>query len=69
MADVRAHDEAVTGLLKSINTLFEKKAVDKISIHTFLARERVKDYVLKNDEWDCSMMPGDVIETARNEQK
>ena len=69
MADVRAHDEAVTGLLKSINTLFEKKAVDKISIHTFMARERVKDYVLQNDEWDCSLIPGNVIETARNEQK
>jgi len=26
MADMRSHDEAVTGLLKSINTLYEKKS-------------------------------------------
>jgi 2-phosphoglycerate kinase len=68
MADVRLHDEAVTGLLKSIDTLFQKKAVDRISIHTFMARKRVKEFVLKNNEWGCSLLPGNVIETARNEQ-
>ena len=68
MADIRAHDEAVTGLLKSINTLYDKKAVDKISIHTFMARERESVFVLKNDEWDCRLRPGNVIEKARTEQ-
>ena len=68
LADVRSHDEAVEGLLKSINLLFDKKGVDKISIHTFLAREKVKEYLLINDEWDCNLVPGNVIETARNKQ-
>ena len=68
LADVSSHDVAVTGLLKSIDTLFNKKAVDKISIHTYLARRKVKEYLLKNDEWDCQLTPGNVIETARKEQ-
>jgi len=68
MADLRSHDDAVTGLLQSVNALFKTKAVDKISIHTFLARERVGVYALKNDEWDCRLMPENVIEKARNKQ-
>ena len=68
LADVGSHDAAVTGLLKSIDALYNEKAVEKISIYTYLARHKIKEYLLKNDEWDCQLKPGNVIETARNEQ-
>ena len=33
--------------------LYSDKAVDKISIHTYLAKERIKDFNLVNGEWSC----------------
>jgi hypothetical protein len=37
-SDTNAHNNAVKGLLRSAGSLFLKNAVDRISIHTFLAR-------------------------------
>ena len=34
--------------MKSANQLYSDKAVDKISIHTYLAKERIKDFNLVN---------------------
>ena len=68
MADVNSHDEAVKGLLKSVDKLFDTKTVDKISIHTYLAREKVMDFTLKNNKWDSNLLPGNVIEAVRKKQ-
>ena len=42
LADIDSHNKAVNGLMKSANQLYSDKAVDKISIHTYLAKERIK---------------------------
>lgn len=47
LADIDSHNKAVNGLMKSANQLYSDKAVDKISIHTYLAKERIKDFNLK----------------------
>lgn len=44
LADIDSHNKAVNGLMKSANQLYSDKAVDKISIHTYLAKERIKDF-------------------------
>lgn len=46
LADIDSHNKAVNGLMKSANQLYSDKAVDKISIHTYLAKERIKDFNL-----------------------
>ena len=66
MVDIRLHDEAVKGLPISINKLFDTKAVDKISIYSYLAREKLMDFTLKNNEWNSDLMPGSVIEAEQN---
>ena len=43
LADIDSHNKAVNGLMKSANQLYSDKAVDKISIHTYLAKERIKE--------------------------
>ena len=57
LADIDSHNKAVNGLMKSANQLYSDKAVDKISIHTYLAKERIKDFNLVNGEWSCKSMP------------
>jgi hypothetical protein len=68
LADIQSHDAAVAGLPESINILYHRKFVDKIFIHTFLAHEKVMNFVLKDNKWNYDLPPGNVITAARNEQ-
>ena len=68
LADIDSHNKAVNGLIKSANQLYSDKAVDKISIHTYLAKERVKDFNLVNGEWSCKSMPSIFIDESRAKQ-
>lgn len=68
LADIDSHNKAVYGLMKSANQLYSDKAVDKISIHTYLAKERVKDFNLINSEWNCKSMPSIFIDESRAKQ-
>jgi len=68
LADIDSHNKAVNGLMKSANQLYSDKAVDKISIHTYLAKERIKDFNLVNDEWSCKSMPSIFIDESRAKQ-
>ena len=54
--------------MKSANQLYSDKAVDKISIHTYLAKERIKDFNLVNGEWSCKSMPSIFIDESRSKQ-
>lgn len=54
LADIDSHNKAVNGLMKSANQLYSDKAVDKISIHTYLAKERIKDFNLLNSTCKCN---------------
>lgn len=66
LADIDSHNKAVNGLMKSANQLYSDKAVDKISIHTYLAKERIKDFNLVNGEWSCKSMPSIFIDESRS---
>lgn len=68
LADIDSHNKAVNGLMKSANQLYSGKAVDKISIHTYLAKERIKDFNLVNGEWSCKSMPSIFIDESRAKQ-
>jgi hypothetical protein len=54
--------------LNSVNSLFRKKAVDKISIHTFLAKEKVKVFQFENGKWNCGLPLAEFIQISRNKQ-
>ena len=68
LADMDSHNKAVNGLIKSVDQLYSSKAVDKISIHTYLAKDRVKDFNLTNGEWNCRSMPSIFIDESRVKQ-
>lgn len=68
LADLNAHNEAVKGLPKSLDTLYNSKAVDKISIHTFQSRKKVKDITCIDGNWDVSLNPSFYVEKAIEEQ-
>jgi hypothetical protein len=68
LSDINSHNRAVTGLLKSVNTLYRNRAVEKISIHTHLAGEKVRDFILEGDKWNCYTSPSDFITESRNKQ-
>lgn len=68
LADLNAHNEAVKGLPKSLDTLYNSKAVDKISIYTFQGREKVKDITCIDGNWDVSLKPSFYVEKAIEEQ-
>ena len=68
LADIDSHNKAINGLMKSANQLYSDKAVDKISIHTYLAKERIKDFNLVNGEWSCKSMPSIFIDESRAKQ-
>jgi predicted ABC-type ATPase len=68
LSDMSAHNEAVKGLPKSLDTLYANKAVDKISIYTFQSREKVKDITNTGGNWNVSLKPSFYVEKAINEQ-
>jgi hypothetical protein len=68
LSDINSHNFAVTGLLKSVNALYRNKATDKISIHTYMASEKIKDFYRREHEWNCYIPPADFITQARNKQ-
>lgn len=69
LAELSIHDSAINGLSKSLDTLYSQKAVDKISIHSYLAKERIKDFTLKEDgSWNCKSLPSVFVNEARSKQ-
>jgi adenylate kinase family enzyme len=65
LSDMQSHSQAVAGLIKTVNELYRRKAVDKISIHTLCAKEKVKDFYPGRDY--CTS-PGDAIRLSRDRQ-
>jgi chloramphenicol 3-O-phosphotransferase len=70
LADVSVHDEAVTGLLNSVNHLYQDKLVDYIHIYSYLAEKKVVTLELqKNGNWNTGILPSVYIEQERNLQQ
>jgi hypothetical protein len=70
LSDIHSHNEAVKGLIFSVNALFHNNAVDKIVIYSFGSEKKIKDYNLDGHDrsWNCHLPPGDVIRQSREMQ-
>ncbi|ADY38187.1 Zeta toxin family protein (plasmid) [Phocaeicola salanitronis DSM 18170] len=68
LADIESHNKAVIGVSKSIDELYNRKAVDRISIHSYIAKERVKDFFLEHNAWNCRSLPSIFISDSRVQQ-
>jgi hypothetical protein len=68
LSDIDSHNAAVSGLLDSIDALYRTNAVDRISIYNFLAREKIKDFLFSDGQWNCSTLPSKIVIDARNSQ-
>jgi hypothetical protein len=65
---MNAHNEAVKGLPKSLDSIYTNKAVDKIAIYTFQSREQVQEITCTEGHWDTTLKPSFYVEKAINEQ-
>jgi len=68
LADMNSHNEAVKGLLFSVDSLFQNNAVDKIAIYSFGAQNKIKDYNFDGHSWSCHLPPADIIRQSREIQ-
>lgn len=68
LAEISSHNEAVTGLPKSLDLLFDEKAVDKIHLYNFQAKKHIESFVLQNDKWNITTKPSVYIEATREIQ-
>jgi len=68
LADIVVHNNAVEGLLLSADALYNQNVVDKISIYSFLAKEKIQDYNNDGKKWNCNFAPSIVIKTSREKQ-
>jgi len=68
LADINSHNEAVKGLLLSVDSLFRNNAVDKIAIYSYGAQTEIKNYNFDGKSWSCCLSPVDVIRQSREIQ-
>ena len=68
LADMQVHNVAVNGLPKSLDALYRLKLVDKISLYTYLAEEKIKDFSLNNNSWNCLNLPSVFVDDSRKKQ-
>jgi adenylate kinase family enzyme len=68
LAELSAHNAAVSGLLVSADELYKQKAVDKIVIYSYLAETKVAEYECDGKNWNNSILPSKIIEEARRKQ-
>ncbi|GHT16823.1 hypothetical protein AGMMS4956_19910 [Bacteroidia bacterium] len=68
LTDIASHNAACAGLLTSVDTLYNTKAVDFIHIYSYFGKEKLEEYELNNGEWNNSKMPSQVINQVRKKQ-
>jgi hypothetical protein len=68
LSDITSHNEAVHGLLTSIDSLYETHFIDKIALYNFLAKDKIKDFHCIGGQWDCLTPPSEFIVDTRNAQ-
>ncbi|MDR0606177.1 MAG: zeta toxin family protein [Bacteroidales bacterium] len=70
LADIRVHNEAVSGLLNSVNQLYQYKLADFIHVYSYLAEKKIVSIILKeNGNWNTNIFPSVFIEKERNLQQ
>lgn len=68
LSDINSHNKAVEGLLNSVDRLYHTKAVDKISIFSYGAKEKVQQFNYDGTAWNCLSVPSEIIDKARSAQ-
>jgi hypothetical protein len=70
LADNRVHNEAVAGLLDSVNQLYQNQLADFIHIYSYLAEKKLVSLTLKeNGNWNTNIVPSVYIEKERDLQQ
>jgi adenylate kinase family enzyme len=68
LAEISAHNAAVSGLLVSVDELYRKSAVDKIEIYSYLAENKIVEYNFDGKNWNNDILPSVIIEKSRQNQ-
>lgn len=69
LADKVSHDTAAEMMPKTLDILYNSKAVDAIRIYSCFAKEKVTEYHLVNGIWDNKELPSEAISKSRDKQK
>lgn len=68
LADIDSHNSAVLGLSKSLDTLYDIKAVNKITLYNYLGEKKLKEINLKKDKWSSIYHPSYFVKKERKNQ-
>ena len=68
LAEIESHNLAVSGILASLDLLYNEKAVDKIHLYSYQAEKHIVSFSLQNNEWDIDDLPSNYIIDAREIQ-
>lgn len=60
------HQEALEGVLKSVDRLYLEQSVDRIAIYNRGAKTLLQDYTVENNQWSSKQPPSTIIEQERN---
>ena len=68
LAEIESHNSAVSGILASLDLLYNEKAVDKIHLYSYQAEKHIVSFSLQNNEWNIDDLPSNYIIDAREIQ-
>ena len=68
LAEIESHNSAVTGILSSLDLLYNEKVADKIHLYSYQAEKHIVSFSLQNNEWDIDDLPSNYIIDAREIQ-
>lgn len=68
LAEIESHNSAVSGILSSLDLLYNEKAVDKIHLYSYQAEKHIVSFSLQNNEWNIDDLPSNYIIDAREIQ-
>lgn len=68
LAEMESHNSAVSGILASLDLLYQEKVADKIHLYSYQAEKHIVSFLLENKQWNISILPSNYITEAREIQ-
>ena len=68
LAEMESHNNAVNGLPKALDLLYDEKAVEKKYLYNYQAKKHIESFILENDKWNLKMKPSEYVEITREVQ-
>lgn len=65
LAEMESHNNAVNGLPKALDLLYDEKAVEKKYLYNYQAKKHIESFILENDKWNLKMKPSEYVEITR----